>query len=57
MNTLQVKKYYLLIKVKWQKQAKTIEDFFRKNILNTEAKHEINRIEMVEQEIIRDGVI
>ena len=30
MNTLQVKKYYLLIKVKWQKQAKTIEDYFQK---------------------------
>ena len=34
-----------------------MEELFPKNLLNTEAKDEINKIKRIEQEIIRDNLI
>ena len=40
-----------------KQQLKSIKDLFRKNLLNTEARDEMDKIKMIEQEIFRDDFI
>ena len=40
-----------------KQQLKSIKDLFPKNLLNTEARDEMDKIKMIEQEIFRDGFI
>ena len=40
-----------------KQQLKSIKDLFRKNLLNTEARDEMDKIKMIEQEILRDDFI
>ena len=43
--------------LKPNQKLKSIKDLFPKDFLNTEAKIEIDKIKIIEQEIIRDYVI
>ena len=43
--------------LKTNQQLKSVEDLFSKESLNKEPKNQIEKIKMIEQKIIRDGLI